>query len=1104
VNDLVSFSFDGAAVPLLAATLVACALLVLLALRRPHLARIGLRNVPRRRLRTGLIVFGLMLATMFVAAALAVDDTITQAVKTVAVFNLGRVDEAVTGGNGPLGVYPATIGASVTRALANNPYVAGVEPALVVPDLLLADTTVRQVRGGVSGLGLDTSAAGPLGDLRTLSGNPVALNALGSDELYINRNTAEFLGAQPGDTVYLYSALWPGRRFRFRVRDIVVGGPLGDSPAVVLPLGTLQRLTGHPERINRIYVANLGDGLSGVRYSTEVASQIEPALPSWLRVDRVKQDGVEFELQAESIFGRILTLFTLFALAIGLLLIFLIFTLLAAERRAELGMARALGLRRAHIVGMLLLEGVAYDGFAAGLGLLAGLGLGVMVVAVVGPTIARLGFLLQIAMSPQSVIAAFCLGFLFTLGTIALAAWTISRMTVAAALRDLPEPPTPRATLRTLWRQAVRASRADAFGRAPGRALDAWGALLWGLVGRGWVPLALGAWLLRTAIAQADALTFSLGLSLVLAGAVLALRWLALVAYARGTRGAHALEAMARGTRLADRLSALLIGAGLALYWSLPFDALAGLGLPRFTGGIQIFFVAGVMMVFGAVWAIAPNLDLALAPFRWLGARLGRMRHVTSIALVYPAQQRFRTGVALALFALVCFTMVVMACIAASTTRGYDNLPDQAAGYDIAGQPLFASVGDVGHVEAALKRASPDTANGLSAVSAATPLPMGIIQPAAPNASWRLYPVSQIQGAFIHGVGLPLVARAPGFASDAAVWEAVRSHPGNVVIDVGALSPDDAAALDVKLPPRVGVAQFDGPPIGAGLPGLSSLETLGAGAPVQDSQAGTLAEVAALAGDPRALRDFTLRLRGVVTGPQAIAPTTLWVADLRGGQAIKLTVIGLVDNARGQRYGLFGSPATFAAAEAGLPPFGSQYYYFRVKPGVDAHAQAAAIGSALLDYGFEATVLQDVLLDVTGPRVFISRVLVGLVGLTLLVGAAALAVSGSRAVVERRQQIGMLRALGFQRPHVQAIFLLEALLVGIVGTALGVGLGLVLTRNVFAVDFFAEFQSGLVLVVPWNMLGAICAAALGAALLAALLPAWQAGRVAPADALRYE
>jgi putative ABC transport system permease protein len=141
---------------------------------------------------------------------------------------------------------------------------------------------------------------------------------------------------------------------------------------------------------------------------------------------------------------------------------------------------------------------------------------------------------------------------------------------------------------------------------------------------------------------------------------------------------------------------------------------------------------------------------------------------------------------------------------------------------------------------------------------------------------------------------------------------------------------------------------------------------------------------------------------------------------------------------------------------------------------------------------------------VNGARVFISRALVGLVGLTLLVGMAALAVSGSRAVVERRQQIGMLRALGFHRAHVQMIFLIESLIIGVAGTLCGLVFGLILCRNIFAVDFFEQYQSGLSLVVPWRDLATIIAAAILASLIAALLPAWQAGAVTPADALRYE
>ena len=1157
MSGFFNFSSDRLAWPLLALMALAAVLLIVLALRAPHLARIGLRNARRRKARTSLIVAGLMLSTMFIASALAVDDTITLAVKTIAVFNLGRVDEDVTGGNGALALYPQEVGSAVRDSLAMSPHVAGVAPALVVPNLLVADETARQVRGGVSGLGLDAQSTGPLTDLRDPAHAPVTLGALTTGQVYLNASLARLLDARAGDTIALYSTLWPGHRYRYTVRAIVTGGPLGDSPSLVLPLPALQGIAGANGRINHIYVANAGNGLSGVGYSEEIEHDIyrtlfdspqqvqqvvggsgavriiapsgqgtimapggqtfvvtgaNPALAYDLRVHKVKQDGVNFALQSQDIFGRILALFTLFALSIGLLLIFLIFVLLAAERRAEFGVLRALGTRRSRIVRLLLFEGAYYDGFAAALGMLAGLGLGVLLVALVSPVIAKIGFPLKVSVTPQSVITAFGLGLLVTLATIWVAAWAVSRMTVAAAMRDLPEAPAPQPSLLTMLRDALALPvnpprTANARRRA---ILSAWGALLSALVARGLVPLVAGWWLVRRGRRLDDALSFSLGLSSLAIGAALALRSLYLGLVALALRLLHAPERtmrLARATRMIGRVTAVLIGAALALYWSLPFDAVRRWGFSRFGGnGIETFFIAAVMMVFGTVWALAPNLDLLLAPLSWLLARLGRLRHVTRVALIYPAHHRYRTGIGLSLFSLVCFTMVVMACIAASTTRSYDNIPAQASGYDVAGQPLFAPVGGIGHVTDTLQKNSGAAASAVSAVSAATPLPVGILQPDTDNARWQVYPTSEISGAFLNGLGLPLAARASGYSSDAAVWQAVRDHPGDVVIDAGALSPEDAAMLGLTSPSDVGPQQFIGPPIASGLPGLSSLEALktgGSGA--QDASGlGPLASFIAAAQDPYLLDEVTLRLNGVATGPGQFAPIPLWAGDLRGGGAEKLTVVGIVDNSHGQRYGLFGSPQTFAPIEKGLAPFGNEYYYFKLKPGADARATSLRIGSALLDYGFETTVLQDILLDVNGPRVFISRVLVGLVGLTLLVGMAALAVTGSRAVVERRQQIGMLRALGFHRLHVQAIFLIESLLVGALGTAIGLALGLVLCRNVFAVDFFASFQSGLTLYVPWPELFAICGASLLASTIASLLPAWQAGRIAPADALRYE
>lgn len=1107
MNTFFTFSAQRLAQPLVIVAIAAFSILAALGVRRPHFARIGLRNISRRRLRTALIVFGLMLSTSFVAMSLAVDDTITQAVKTVAVFNLGRVDEDVVAHSWAPKYYNQRYGSAVARTVAGDPRVAGVAPALVIPNMLVADETQRQVHGGVIAIGFNPASAGPLGDLRTTANANVStpLTALDSNEVYLNRTAGQALFAQQGDTIYLYSDLWPAQRYGFRVRNVVSGGLSGETPMVLLPLPVLQQLTHYPNLINHVYVANTGNGLTGVGYSNAIQDRIEDRLPPALRVDTVKLDGVNLATQAEDIFGRILTLFTLFALFIGLLLIFLIFVLLAAERRTELGVVRAMGMRRAHVVRLLLFEGAGYDMVAAAAGVLAGLGLGALIVVLVSPAIARIGFPLQTTVEPHSLIVAFCLGLLFTLATIWLAAWSVSRMTIAAAMRDLPEPPPPQASLFALVWRALIASRK--LLRAPVPAVAAWTNVASALVSRGFVPAAVGWQLLKQSSETSDLLSFSLGLSALAVGVVLILRSLALATASRLLRRhptGGSVSAVARASSVADRLSAVLIGAALALYWSLPFDALSGLGISRFSGGIEVFFVAGVMMVFGAVWTIAPNLDLVLRPLRWLLDGLGYLRHVSRIALVYPAHQRFRTGISLSLFSLVCFTAVVMACIASSATQSFDTLPEQAAGYDIAGQSLFSPVGGVASVQHAIHTTPFGGLQDVQAVSSASSLPLGILPLDAHQARWRLYPASQVQGAFLDGVGLPLVARASGFSSDAAVWDAVRTQPGNVVIDAAALTPADAALLGLKQPAAVSAAQFLAPPIAANLPRLANLQMASEGIRASSAQNALLAQIGVAIEDPDNLSANMLRLDHIARPDHTIAPTPLWAMDLRGGHAVKLTVIGIVNNDRGQRYGLLGSPQTFAPTEVGFAPFSNEYYYFKLKPGVNPQTEARGIGSVLLDHGFETTIIQDALLTTNGANVFISRIIVGLAILTLLVGMAALAVTGSRAVVERRQQIGMLRALGFRRLHVQLIFLMESLLIGIAGTGIGLLLGLVLCRNLFAVDFFERVHSGITLVIPWAELAAICAAAIAASLIAAVLPAWQAGHVAPADAIRYE
>ncbi|MCL1940048.1 MAG: FtsX-like permease family protein [Desulfovibrionaceae bacterium] len=121
------------------------------------------------------------------------------------------------------------------------------------------------------------------------------------------------------------------------------------------------------------------------------------------------------------------------------------------------------------------------------------------------------------------------------------------------------------------------------------------------------------------------------------------------------------------------------------------------------------------------------------------------------------------------------------------------------------------------------------------------------------------------------------------------------------------------------------------------------------------------------------------------------------------------------------------------------------------------------------------------------------------VSLVILVTACAMIImSMLSAVAERRKEIGIMRAVGFSRASVFAVFLTEALAIGLPSGAIGYAAGHVLARYVLE-----QLHLEDVAAVDFSLM--LClAAALAAALtagLAATFPAWKASRVEPAEAL---
>ncbi len=188
--------------------------------------------------------------------------------------------------------------------------------------------------------------------------------------------------------------------------------------------------------------------------------------------------------------------------------------------------------------------------------------------------------------------------------------------------------------------------------------------------------------------------------------------------------------------------------------------------------------------------------------------------------------------------------------------------------------------------------------------------------------------------------------------------------------------------------------------------------------------------------------------------------------------------------------------------EAAPFPIPTTTYRFKVAEGVDAARAARSIEAAFQENGMETEVLEELLKDSAAANRAFNYLFTGYMGLGLLVGIAALGVVSLRAVVERRQQIGVLRSIGYRRRMVQLSFLLESSFIVLLGIGIGVGLGTLIAYNI--VDDIRDNVESIRFSIPWVRIGVIVAVAYLFSLATTYLPARQASRIYPAEALRYE
>jgi putative ABC transport system permease protein len=342
--------------------------ITLIAWRWPVLFKLGVRNIPRRRALSTLIVVGLMLSTLIISAALGVGDTLEYSATSDVNRQLGHVDELVvksqTVDAGAQSAMTETIDAGtvdlVETTFAGDDSVDGVMPLLDVR-VPVINEAAGQVQPSVILTGIDPARLDAFGGLKAANGGTVDLATVGDGQVVVSEKAADALDAQVGDTLTIYHANTP---VMLTVADIAANSTLAGrretAISMVMPLDRLQALTGQEGTLTAVAISNAG----AVRDSDGATDAVMAKLAGALKGQQQQEAGFLYLIQG----------FMGLGLVVGIAAVGVIAFRSVVERRQQIGVLRALGYQR----GMVSLSFLIETAFVVGMGVLSGTTLGLV------------------------------------------------------------------------------------------------------------------------------------------------------------------------------------------------------------------------------------------------------------------------------------------------------------------------------------------------------------------------------------------------------------------------------------------------------------------------------------------------------------------------------------------------------------------------------------------------------------------------------------------------------------------------------------------------------------------------------------------------------
>jgi ABC-type antimicrobial peptide transport system permease subunit len=230
--------------------------------------------------------------------------------------------------------------------------------------------------------------------------------------------------------------------------------------------------------------------------------------------------------------------------------------------------------------------------------------------------------------------------------------------------------------------------------------------------------------------------------------------------------------------------------------------------------------------------------------------------------------------------------------------------------------------------------------------------------------------------------------------------------------------------------------------------------------------------------------------------------TIVWILGLNlgssisvldeNGDIVQLKIVGIIGNS------IF--PGTLLLWDENFDsmyPTSSGYQMFLFKSQEsDLKSQILDLESALWDYGFDAvTVLSQVVENIETENTYISIFQVILV-FGLVIGTLGFGIVASRNALERRREIGILRAMGFSQNTVMKTLLYENTYVVLTGIGIGLVSG-ILASSIYLVRLNVDVLSW-----PWLYVAGLCIVSFIIAIISSLIPTIKSSKMPVSEALR--